>query len=45
MADYQGKKVVIIGLGMTDSVMRGLFHGARRNPARDGHPRRASGAG
>ncbi len=45
MADYQGKKVVIIGLGMTGLSCVDFFHGARRNPARDGHPRRASGAG
>ncbi len=45
MADYQGKKSRHYWAGYDRPVMRGLFHGARRNPARDGHPRRASGAG
>ncbi len=45
MADYQGKKSRHYWAGYDRPVMRGLFHGARRNPARDGHPRRASEAG
>ncbi len=44
MADYQGKKVVIIGLGMTGLSCVDFFM-ARGVTPRDGHPRRASGAG
>lgn len=43
MADYQGKKVVIIGLGMTGLSLCGLFHGPRRDAARHGYCAAPSG--
>ena len=44
MADYQGKKVVIIGLGLTGLSCVEFFR-ARRYAKSDGHPRFAAGAG
>ncbi|EQC00917.1 UDP-N-acetylmuramoyl-L-alanyl-D-glutamate synthetase [Photorhabdus temperata subsp. temperata M1021] len=38
MADYLGKKIVIIGLGLTGLSCVDFFYGARGDPPCDGYP-------